>query len=234
MGSVVVICTTTFATNWYAEDLAQRKQDYKLRDFIHQNFVSSLDNVKAGRWWVMVTSSVMHERGLHLGFNMMALLEMGPTAVSLFGAPQFLGLWIFSAVSCSAVSLYWAHYKQKIRRSIVGRRLDEQSMPQWTRYINVDNTTMADYYGGAVGASGSLFGLSTALMGVSPKESVGLRFVPFVQLPWWVMNTIFAGGSLYCMITGAIPYISHAGHLGGMAGGVVYYLGILRPFLRRL
>lgn len=232
-GSVVGLCITSYAANLYAEDLARRTHNFKPLDFMQHNFVSSLDNVKAGKWWVMATSSLMHSGYLHLGLNMWALWSVGPAAVSYFGAPQFIGLWLVSAISCSAASLYWTHYKQELRRDQnVGRQLHSQARPQWTRYINLGTGNNTEYYGGAVGASGSLFGFFTAIMCMMPRAPVGFIGIPFVSFPMWFSNAAIAAGSVYCMMTGAIPYISHAGHLGGMAGGIVYYVGVIRPFFR--
>lgn len=232
-GSVVGLCVAVYGANVCAKDYARRTHDFKPMQFMRKNFVSSLENVEAGRWWVMATSSLMHEGYLHLGLNMYAVWSLGPAIMSYFGAPQFLGLWLFSAVSCSAASLYWAYYKEELRRDKkFGRRLDSQSRPQWTRHINLGDGNVADYYGGAVGSSGSIFGFLAAIMCMTPKSSVSIIGIPMLSFPIWLNNVVFAVGSVYCMVTGAIPYISHAGHLGGMAGGVVYYLSIIRLFLR--
>jgi membrane associated rhomboid family serine protease len=232
-GSVIGICVAGFAANGYAKYLAQRTRDYKLLEFIRRNFVSSLENVKAGRWWVMATSSVMHTNWIHLGCNMWALWSIGPFAMSYFRVTQFLGLWLVSAVSCSAASLYWTHFKEELRREkAVGRTSDSHPRPQWTRYINLGSGNSMEYYGGAVGASGSLSGLFTTMMCIMPRVRVSVFPITFVSFPLWLGNAFFATGSAYCMVTGAIPLISHAGHLGGLAGGLVYYLGVIRPFLR--
>lgn len=237
VGSVVGLCVASYAANWYAENLAQRTRNHKPLDFIRQNFVCSLGNVKAGRWWVMATSSVMHTNGIHLSLNMWALWSIGPFTIGYFGVPQFLGLCLFAGVSCSAASLYWTQFKEELRRLYaVGRRWDSlpHQRPQWTRYINLGTGNGAEFYGGAVGTSGSLSGLYTAMMCMMPRVPVSLIGVPFLSFPLWSSNAVFAAGSAYCMVTGTLPLIAHAGHLGGMAGGVAYFYGVMRPILRRM
>lgn len=54
------------------------------------------------------------------------------------------------------------------------------------------------------------------------------------SFPAWVLIAVYTAGSFACMVTGTLPNIDHAGHLGGFAGGVGAYYFQLRPFLRRI
>ena len=70
---------------------------------------------------------------------------------------------------------------------------------------------------------GGSLGSSTALC--------GLMFTQFTSMP--ATCVFWAGVSVYCLYSGFLPMIGHAGHLGGMAGGVAAYFLFLRRMLRR-
>lgn len=82
-----------------------------------------------------------------------------------------------------------------------------------------------DYQGAAVGASGAIFGIITALTCVMPRHSILLMFVP---MPMWAA----AGISVVASVAGLQGYwgpgIGHADHLGGMAFGAVFWSLVLR------
>lgn len=82
-----------------------------------------------------------------------------------------------------------------------------------------------EYHGAAVGASGALFGILTALTCVMPRQSIMLMFIP---MPMWVA----AGISVVASVAGLQGYwgqgIGHADHLGGMAFGAVFWALVLR------
>ena len=90
--------------------------------------------------------------------------------------------------------------------------------------------SLEPHYGGSIGASGVLCGLTGTLLCLAPRMRV---LVFFLSAPLWSTQLIFVVGSVYCMATGSVQLLGHAGHLGGMAAGVAYYYGVARPWLRR-
>lgn len=231
-GGIIGLCVAGYAGHWYAEN-----RETKYRDLIDNNFICSLKNWREGRWWTTLTSSLMHATLVHLGVNMMALWSIGPSAISLFGVPRFLALWVVTGAACSAASLSWQSFQQRQRKSSVGRRWDAQGIREnnevyaWIRWIRKNAANSIEASGG-VGASGSILGAFTAFACLAPKSSMSLFFVP---MPSWLWGSTFVAGSVYCMLSNSLPFIGHAGHLGGMAGGAVCYFALLRrPMMRRL
>ena len=86
---------------------------------------------------------------------------------------------------------------------------------------------------GSVGASGALLGFSTALMCEMPRLRVQIFFVP-ISMTLWFFNGAFGLFELYNLWQDQFPAIGHAGHLGGMCGGILTYYYALRPWARRL
>ena len=71
----------------------------------------------------------------------------------------------------------------------------------------------------AVGASGCIFGLLGAVTLANPWGPVRLVVVPMTMWQSSLIGVIFSG---VCIQTGALPWIGHVDHLGGMAFGAVF------------
>ncbi|MCJ1454158.1 hypothetical protein MMC28_004508 [Mycoblastus sanguinarius] len=216
VGGIIGLCTAGFTYSWYAEQVFLRTRKHKRLDSIRNNFVCSLDNWRAGRWWTLITPSVMHFGGTHLFLNMLGLWSFSFTFVSLFGVSGLAGIWLAGGTACSAASLIWQGYLEKESKNRAGYKGHNSHLDQRPS--------------GSVGASGSILGLSAATMCRIPSLRVSLIGLP---VPLWGTNLGFAAFSVYCMVNDAFPGIGHAGHLGGMAGGIAYFYGITRPWLRR-
>ncbi|CZR58805.1 uncharacterized protein PAC_08697 [Phialocephala subalpina] len=165
----------------------------KLEDF-RRNFVLSWEGIQNGRYYTLLTSTLMHNGIGHIAFNMLGLYSFAPSIIALFGLAPFTTLFVGSAITGGVVQ-YWLWNRNK------------------------------EYRGAAVGASGALFGIITALTCVMPKHSIMLMFIP---MPMWVA----AGISVAASVAGLQGYwgqgIGHADHLGGMAFGVVFWALVLR------
>ena len=236
---IIGVCCGTYYCQWIAGRLAE-KGDPAPSNWIRQNFVNSAENVREGRWWVMVSSSLAHNSLPHLGFNMLALWGFGSSFVGVFGVRCFVGLWMISAASCSAAQILWQHTQERLRSEMVGRRWDKREDPtilgirisrERALAISGGSGASQPHYGGSLGASGVVCGLTGTLLCCSPTMTMQLLVLP---MPLWLFQTLFTMGSVFCMATGFVPEIGHAGHLGGMAAGIAYYYGIARPWLRRV
>jgi len=173
------------------------KAGYASLQWINKHFVLSLDAIREGRYYVVLTSSFAHTSGGHLICNMMALAGFGMTFVRWFGVPHFAMLWVGSAVFGSILQLgYW----QKI----------EQPGAKYA----------------AVGASGALFGITSALSFVYPKMPISVLF--FINMTLRTSMVITAALSVAAINQGWLPWLGHVDHLGGMAFGFVYWLVALR------
>ena len=142
---------------------------------------------------------------MHLIFNMETLWVIGRTFVSFFGASAFVGTWLVSAITGSLGSLYWE------------------------RNQNRDNVSTT---GGSLGSSTALCGL---MFGLCTLRSDTLPKARLLSTRIFALNTcaLISGFSVYCLYSGFLLWIGHAGHLGGMAGGVAAYLMFLRRMFRR-
>ena len=205
VGGIIALCCVGTSVNAYATWLARNEGDSGPLDFIRRNFVCSTENVKSGRWWVILTTSVTHFNPVHLLINMSALQSLGPSFIEVFGTRAFVGTWIVSAVAGSLGSLYWEQHPRETH----------------------EPPTM----GGAVGASTSLFGLMFALLCFQPTALVSFPILNF-WFPAYRYGLFLFGGSIYCLQSGALPSIGHGGHLGGMLSGVAAYYTFLRPLIR--
>ena len=58
------------------------------------------------QWWRLITASFLHGGLLHIGFNMMVLLDIGPIVEELFGSPRYLFLYIVTGTAGFALSVF--------------------------------------------------------------------------------------------------------------------------------
>lgn len=142
--------------------------------------------------WRLLTTAFLHGSVMHLAFNMWALWVLGAVLEPLLGRWRFIALYVLSALGGST-AIYWL--------------AAPSSLSQW--------------WGGTVGASGAVFGLFAALfviqrrLGRDTSAIVGLLAVNLV--------ISFVGSG-----------ISWQGHLGGMVvGGIVAALFAWSPRQRR-
>jgi rhomboid protease GluP len=60
-----------------------------------------------GEWWRLVTSMFLHGSIWHLGFNMLALWQVGRLTERIFGSTRFAGLYLLAGLSGSIASVLW-------------------------------------------------------------------------------------------------------------------------------
>ncbi|KAI0370250.1 hypothetical protein BV20DRAFT_944427 [Pilatotrama ljubarskyi] len=75
-----------------------------------QNFVSSSENLRGGRWWTLVTCCFSHEDTMHLLFNGFTYYFMAPLVLSLLGNVGFLGLYLGGGIVSSLAGIAWRNY----------------------------------------------------------------------------------------------------------------------------
>ncbi|KAL8853047.1 MAG: hypothetical protein Q9221_002077 [Calogaya cf. arnoldii] len=214
-------CCSAYAYNLYADDQARERRFWH-RNFIDKHLIFTRDNYNAGRWWTMVTYSFMHTSALHLAVNMLAFSSFSPICISTMGLRSFAALWLGGSVSAMYLTMLGDDYKKKqassgssrLITSIGGRPLPQraQGNPENTRHI---------------GASASLLSLVTAVACRTPWHGVYVIPIP-VSIPMYGAVGGFAVFSIIAFAQDLVPFIGHAGHLGGMAFGAAYYALALR------
>ena len=88
----------------------------------------------------------------------------------------------------------------------------------------------------AVGASGALSGLFTAMTFVMPRSQMAMLFIP---MPMWVGLTILVMETYGGIQNWWLPSLGHGAHAGGMGFGALWWLLMIRgrpfgymPYLR--
>src|SRR5208283_6162579 len=61
--------------------------------------------IGAHRYWTLISASFLHGGILHIAFNMMALYQLGPFVLQIFGFHRFLIIYILSGIAGFAASL---------------------------------------------------------------------------------------------------------------------------------
>ena len=152
--------------------------------------------VRQGQVWRLITAGFCHDRSSigHILVNMLVLFWFGSIIESIYGSREFL-FFYFAALLTS--SLF-----------VVG-------LDTWTGQ-NIP----------AVGASGAVMGVAMLFAIHFPRQIIYLFFVIPLQARWLVV--LYTAYDLYPVIltlTGNPQFtgIAHAGHLGGLAFGYIYW-----------
>jgi len=60
-----------------------------------------------GEWWRLFTSMFLHGSIWHIGFNMLALWQVGQVTERIFGSARFAALYVLAGLSGSLASVLW-------------------------------------------------------------------------------------------------------------------------------
>jgi rhomboid protease GluP len=111
-----------FALMWLARQKYQAALEGPLRQLfaLHPNVSAMLQaqqlvewgsNVgrltRGGQWWRLVSSMFLHGSIWHLGFNMLALWQVGRLTERIFGSTRFVALYFLAGISGSLASVLW-------------------------------------------------------------------------------------------------------------------------------
>lgn len=61
-----------------------------------------------GHLWTLLTAGFLHGSLIHIGFNLMWLRSLGPTAQEIFGPGRLVLLYVLSSVGCFLLSNLWS------------------------------------------------------------------------------------------------------------------------------
>jgi len=158
--------------------------------------------VLAGQVWRLWTYQFLHFGVIHIFFNMMALLSLGPMTEDVYGPWKALVVYWGTGVAAGLTAM--------------GMRLMTAA-----RYFGVDPLGIDPHYlihvlPATVGASGSIFGLIGVLIG----HTIRRRGTQLAR-----MRPVFIQWALYGFVMGFFLHADNAAHLGGLAFGIV--LGLI-------
>ena len=114
VGCAIGLCCSTFLGQRAAVMLPEHIHR-AFHDWFQKNFISSAKNILAGRWWVLLSSSLAHDNWLYLGLDAVSLWSLGGLFAGVFGASHFVSLWVFSAISCSTAQTCWCLIQEGLR-----------------------------------------------------------------------------------------------------------------------
>ncbi|KAK0933143.1 hypothetical protein LTR48_001739 [Friedmanniomyces endolithicus] len=192
---------------------AQVTKDQRLLRTLRENFTLSWQNWREGRQWTTLTSTFSHMNFVHFAFNMLTFSTFGTMLswVPGIGAFHVLALSLGSGL---AGSIAWLYQKQMRSESGMGKILGP---------FGQSGSAVRQ---SALGASGMVVGVGAAAACLMPWAQVRVFFIP---MPLWLATMGFAAVDTYYVNSDKSP-IGHAAHLGGVLGGVVYYLCFLRGY----
>jgi membrane associated rhomboid family serine protease len=149
-----------------------------------------------GQVWRLITCAFCHQRTAiwHILFNMVMLYWFGTRLERMYGSREFLLFYLAAAV-CSSLA-----------------------------YVG-----LAFYSGSnapAIGASGAVMGVMMLYVIYYPFETFLLAW--FVPVPLWVLLSVYVLYDLHPVLLQlagdqVFTGVAHAGHLGGLAFGFVYW-----------
>ncbi|KAK9723029.1 hypothetical protein K7432_002237 [Basidiobolus ranarum] len=126
----------------------QRFRDGSVFYFLQKNFLFTLNNIKEGRLWTVLTYAFSHMDFTHIGFNMFALWTFGPPVMAVLGQKKFLALYLGSAVAGALGFLCHFKYFETKRSNVSG-----------------------------LGASGSIMGVMSMFALLYPTSTVLIFFI---------------------------------------------------------
>jgi len=72
------------------------------------------------QWWRLVTAMFLHGGLIHIGFNMMTLMQFGPTLEEVYGSPRFLFLYTVAGAVGFLVSALRGHLSLGASGALLG------------------------------------------------------------------------------------------------------------------
>ena len=198
--SLMGVNVTVFGYVMYLKAQAAQGFEQPFMKFL-KNMTINLTDFRNGRWWTVVTSNFTHVGIGHVLSNMITVYFLGGF---LAYAPQITpGRYLIVALGSGVAGAAGYVYN---------------------RYLQTKNSSMPDYARG-LGFSGAVMGISSVAACLSPTSRVHIWGI--VPLPLWAL---VAGYAIYdgYYLNSVDSRVGHAGHLGGLAFGMLYYFTRLR------
>jgi rhomboid protease GluP len=76
--------------------------------------------IVSNEWWRLVTAMFLHGGLLHIGFNMMALMQFGPAIEELYGSARYLFIYVFTGAFGFLLSAYAGHLSLGASGALLG------------------------------------------------------------------------------------------------------------------
>lgn len=171
-------------------------QRYLLPPELVGNLALSLDGIKQGHVWQLLTFQFLHGGWLHLFFNCWTLYMFGREVEIALGKARFLTLYFLSGV--------------------VGGLFQMFAALAWPNYFG----------GGVVGASAGVFGVVAAFAMLFPEQMLTMLImfiIPVNMRAKWLLFISLGITALGIALPATFGgNIAHAAHLGGILTGMAF------------
>ncbi|MDJ1479429.1 rhomboid family intramembrane serine protease [Cytophagaceae bacterium YF14B1] len=170
-------------------------------DIKYKWMMNPYDVARKREYYRFITSGFIHEDGMHLLFNMMALYSFGVQMEKVF-AQLYPG---------AGFTLFGTLY-------ILGIIVSD--IPTFLKYRNVYNYN-------SLGASGGVSAVVFAFILFYPQAQLGFMFIP-IPIPAFLFGALYMLYSVYMSKRGG-DHINHDAHLWGALFGIVFSVIVYPP-----
>ena len=157
-----------------------------------------LGAVLVGQVWRLWTYQFLHYGAIHILFNMMALLSLGPMSEDVYGTWKTMVVYWTTGVGAGLTTM--------------GMRLTMASRVLHVNPLTIDPHLLIHELPATVGASGSIFGLIGLLIG----QTIRRRGTQLAR-----MRPVFVQWAVYGFVMGFFLHADNAAHFGGLVTGIV-------------
>jgi membrane associated rhomboid family serine protease len=198
--------------------------------FAAKHFVVSLDSLRAGRFWTLLTSAFSQTDTMHLASNMIALYFFGSDIGRIFGGKKLLLLYLFGGIAGSLAHCAHSYYEEQ---QLLQRRSGRGGSGNKNVFWGLNSALSSGYGGsskGALGASAAVSAISIVDIALFPTRTILLYGI--VPMPAALLGLLWLWNDIGGTLDGRGSTIAHAGHLGGAATGLAFYLAFRRGLIR--
>lgn len=168
--------------------------------FLDHYFALSLDGLRQGFVWQLLSFQFLHSGLLHLLLNSWGIYVFGRSVEEALGKPRFLQLYLGSGVIGGLLHVVCSYF-----------------LPQHFGGL-IDGTHVP-----VVGASAGLYGLIAAFAGLFPHQRITLLLFFVLPITLTARTLLIASAALAGFgLLLASDNIAHGAHLGGMLAGFAF------------
>lgn len=196
--SVTTVLLITLVVCFLAQLILERNYGYVFT----RNFELSMDGLRHGKVWQLVTFQFMHAGFMHLLGNAIGVFFFGRALEEAIGGREMLKLYLLSGTFGGLLQ------------------------------VGLEVIFPGFFQASVVGASAGVFGLIAAFATRAPDMPITLLvfFVLPVTFPAKILLIIEASIAILGLLPiGFMPGVAHGAHLGGMLTGIAFIKWMNRP-----
>ncbi|KAF8171820.1 hypothetical protein BJ912DRAFT_860398 [Pholiota molesta] len=192
---IIVLNSAVFMMWFMAHQQWKQQRDPSEIFWMQRNFTNSWNNIVSGRIWTPLTACFSHENLPHILLNGFTFFFMGPTVLEILGSRQFIFLYLGAGMFSSFTSIAYARITGKKTICLMGQAVN----------------------------TGAIFSIITYLACVAPTMQFALYGI--IPVPAWLAVSGLFAYDMYSTISDTSGTIDTVGHVGGVLGGFLYFVG---------